>query len=467
MEGVVINVMSKAKKPAQSRNLSAHNYQVGEPTGNRDDSLKMYNFDVLGIQGMETVQNYNKFFKKHMHVGYKAHKEELGKDDFVLPRDGADITKIESIIVAPDIKILLKDIKNFDFSELQCFFDDYIFKFIKRDIQFKNIKILSAKVHCNEVFFPRFKEVEENGVKKLVKLSMAESFELAYIKPHMHMDYIPLVEVEKDGIKYLKCSSKELWKAQEGRYFDSYREYNDRLYEAIGKEYGIDRGQKWEEWDARIQKKNNGEAVKKTIKLSEWQIKKEEEMNEQYIRQLEEERYKYSAESQDYKKLTAEIEKQKHEAYNDFLESENKYKNQLERIQQSIKLALKEAEKAEEKRKKEIKETDELCNTTQQLKQQEEQIQKEIQDKIDVLVKEKEKYDKAFENAEEKYASLDYKVKILTQIELALKNKEMSDIEALQELRKGKLDDVIRSFKKEDAPELHRIKNLFLGDDPR
>ena len=72
MEGIVINVMSKAKKPAQSRSISGHNYQVGKPTGNRDDSLKMYNFDILEMEGMETVQNYNKFIKQHMHVGYKA-----------------------------------------------------------------------------------------------------------------------------------------------------------------------------------------------------------------------------------------------------------------------------------------------------------------------------------------------------------------------------------------------------------
>lgn len=467
MEGIVINVMSKAKKPAQSRSISGHNYQVGKPTGNRDDSLKIYNFDVLEMEGMETVQNYNKFIKQHMHVGYKAHKEELGKDDFVLPRDGSDITKLESIIVSPDVKVPLKDIKDFDFSELQCFFDDYIFEFLKRDSKFKDIKILSAKVHCNEVFYPRFKEVEENGVKKLVKLSKAESYEMAYIKPHMHVDYIPLVASEKDGIKYLKCSSKELWKAEKGRYFDSFREYNDRLYESIGKAYGIDRGQKWEEWDDRIQKKNNGEAVKKTIRLSEWQIKKEEEMNDQYIKQLEEARKGYSAESEDYRKLTAKIEKQKQEAYNDFLEAENKYKIQLEYMQQSIKLALEEAKKAEEKRKKEIKETDELRGITEQLKQEEKQIQKEIQDNIAVLAKEKEKYEQAILNAAKEYDSLDYKAKMLARIELALHNKEMSDIEAIQELRKDKLDDMIRSFSAQDAPELSRIRDLFMGDDSR
>lgn len=467
MEGIVINIMSKAKKASQQRSLSIHNYQVGQPTGNRDDNLKRYNFDVLEMQGMETVQNYNKFIKEHMHVGYNAHKEELKKDDFVLPRDAADITKLESIIVAPDVKVPLKDIKDFDFSELQCFFDDYIFRFLKKDSKFKDIKILSAKVHCNEVFYPRFKEVEENGVKKLVKLSKKESYELAYIKPHMHLDYIPLVEAEKNGIKYLKCSSKDLWKAQKGRYFDSFREYNDRFYEAIGKAYGVDRGQKWEEWDERVQKKNNGEAVKKTIRLSEWQIKKEEEMNQRYIKQLEEARKGYSTESDEYRKMTAKIEKQKQEVYDDFLEAENNYKKQLECMQQSIKLALEEAKRAEEKRKKEIKDTDELRDITKQLKQEEKQIQKEIQDKIVALTEERKKYEQAILDAAKEYGSLNYKTKTLAQIEVALHNKEIDDIDAFNQLKAGGLVNMIRPLTAKNAPELSRIRDLFLGDDPR
>ena len=245
MQGTVINVMSKAKKKTQIRNLGAHNAQTGKAVGNRDDSLKKYNFDILELGGEESTSNYVKYINDHMHVGYKAYKEELKEGDFVLPRDSKDTSKVESIVVAPDIKIPLKDIEGFNFSETKNFFYDYIYTFLKNDIKFKDIKVLSAKVHCNEVYYPRFKTIEKDGKEVLIKLSKEESRELAYIKPHMHMDFIPLVEAEKDGIKFLKCSSKDIWKSVAGRYFDSFREYNDRLYEVLGKEYKFDRGEKW------------------------------------------------------------------------------------------------------------------------------------------------------------------------------------------------------------------------------
>lgn len=215
MEGTVINVMSKAKTKSASKNLGWHNSQKGNPTGNRDDDYKKYNFDVLAMQGIETIENYNKYFKEHVHIGYNAHKEELSEGDFVLPRNNNTISKIESIVVAPPVKVLIKDIESFDFSEVQCIFDDYIHSFIKKDSIFKDIKILSAKVHCNEVYYPRFEEITQpDGTTKLRRLSREESIDRAYIKVHMHLDYIPLIQAEKDGIKFLKLSSKDIWKAE-------------------------------------------------------------------------------------------------------------------------------------------------------------------------------------------------------------------------------------------------------------
>lgn len=307
MEGVVINVMSKAKKPSKSKNLGWHNSQKGKETGNRDDDYKKYNFDVLEMNGEKSELQYNKYFNNHVHKGYHAHLEELKEGDFVLPRDNENISKIESIIVSPNIKIYLKDIDKFNFDESKSFFNDYIYKYIKKDPVFKNIKILSAKVHCNEVYYPRFEEIEKDGETILRKLSPEESLERAYIKVHMHMDFIPLVECEKDGVKYLKCSSKELWKSQKGRYFDSYREYNDRFYNAIGKEYGVDRGQVWEEWDERVQKKRNGESVKEKKELSEWQIERDEEMHKQYIKQLEKEKENYVSKTEESKQVMEEM----------------------------------------------------------------------------------------------------------------------------------------------------------------
>lgn len=242
------------------------------------------------MQGEKSIDNYNKYFKEHAHTGYNAYKENLEIGDFVVPRLNDTITKVESIIVAPPIKILIKDIDKFDFTEAQCFFDDYIHNFIKQDSKFKDVKVLSAKVHCNEVYYPQYEEIENpDGTMQLRRLSRKESVEKAYVKVHMHMDYIPLVETEKDGKKFLKLSSNDLWKSEKGRYFDSFREFNDRFYEAVGKSYGLSREQKWEEWDTRIQKKNNGELVKENTRLADWQLNNDEELNKQYKKQLEEE----------------------------------------------------------------------------------------------------------------------------------------------------------------------------------
>lgn len=334
MEGTVINVMSKAKTKSASKNLGWHNSQKGNPTGNRDDDYKKYNFDVLAMQGVETIDNYNKYFKEHAHIGYNAHKEELSEGDFVVARNNDTISKIESIIVAPPVKVLIKDIDSFDFTEVQCFFDDYIHSFIKKDSIFKDVKILSAKVHCNEVYYPRFEEIEQpDGTTRLRRLSREESIDRAYIKVHMHLDYIPLVQAEKDGIKFLKLSSKDIWKAEKGKYFNSFTEFNDRFHNAVGKSYGLDRGQKWEEWDLRVQKKKNGELVKENRALSQWQLDIDEELNKRYIAQLEEEKAKYEADTEQAKQIMEEIELQRTERYEDFIKKQRQYKKELEELE--------------------------------------------------------------------------------------------------------------------------------------
>ncbi len=404
MEGTVINIMSKAKKPSVSKNLSWHNSQKGKPTGNRNDAYKKYNFDVLKMQGEETIENYNKYFKEHAHIGYKAHEEELKEGDFVVPRNNDTVSKIESIIVAPPIKVLVRDIDTFDFSEAQCFFDDYIFSFIKRDSRFKDIKILSAKVHCNEVYYPRFEETEnEDGTTRLRRLSKEESVAGAYIKVHMHMDYIPLVEAEKDGKKFLKLSSKEIWKAQKGRYFDSFREFNDRFHDTVGKLYGLDRGQKWEEWDMRVQKKNNGELVKENRKLADWQFGKDEELNKRYLAQLEADRTKCEADSEQAKQLMEEIERQRRESYEDFAKEQAQFKKDLAEL---------------ERRKSRLKAKMQKANA--QMKQ-------------------------------------------LLNIELALQNHQITKQKAAETIAEYGLDDTVQAFKnskvKQYAPNLYEIAN--------
>lgn len=412
MEGTVINVMSKAKTKSASKNLGWHNSQKGNPTGNRDDDYKKFNFDVLAMQGVETIDNYNKYFNEHAHIGYNAHKEELSEGDFVVPRNNNTISKIESIIVAPPVKVLVKDIDSFDFTEVQCFFDDYIHSFIKKDSRLKDIKILSAKVHCNEVYYPRFEEIAQpDGTTRLRRLSREESIDRAYIKVHMHLDYIPLIQAEKDGVKFLKLSSKDIWKAEKGKYFNSFTEFNDRFHNAVGKSYGLDRGQKWEEWDLRVQKKRNGELVKEKRALSQWQLDIDEELNKRYIAQLEEEKAKYEADTEQAKRIMEEIELQRTERYDDFIKAQQQYKKEMEELQRK-----------------------------------EERLQQKIK-------------------------SLDESTRQLIHIEVLLQNQKMTKQEAVETIKELGLDDKMVAFcesrAKRYAPNLYQIAGDEFCNDER
>lgn len=461
MEGVVINIMSKAKKTKAISNLSAHNKQVSRATGNRDDNYKKYNFDVLEMQSEKSIDNYNKYFKEHAHVGYNAHKEELEEGDFVVPRLNDTITKVESIIVAPPIKILLKDIDKFDFTEAQCFFDDYIHNFIKQDSKFKDVKVLSAKVHCNEVYYPRYEEIEIDGTTKLRRLSREESVEKAYVKVHMHMDYIPLIEAEKNGKKFLKLSSNDLWKSEKGRYFDSFREFNDRFYEAVGKSYNLERGQKWEEWDVRVQKRNNGELVKENTRLADWQLNNDEELNKKYKKQLEEEIKTASEEAK--KQLQEEIAQLEAESFDEFERNQREYARQLKQMEEQknkIEHDLKNIsdEKADAQR---------MLSDIQMQADSEYKDYIKMHDDIEKAIEELTATEAEIEKRQninsQIFKELEADRKVLANIERRLKRNEITMQEANKVIDDYSLDDKIKLFKEESAKEhtlnLHNLAN--------
>lgn len=459
MEGVVINIMSKAKKTKAISNLSAHNKQAGKATGNRDDNYKKYNFDVLEMQGEKSIDNYNKYFKEHAHTGYNAHKEEFGEGDFVVPRLNDTITKVESIIVAPPAKILIKDIDKFDFTEAQCFFDDYIHNFIKQDSKFKDVKVLSAKVHCNEVYYPRYEEID--GTTKLRRLSREESIDRAYVKVHMHMDYIPLIEAEKNGKKFLKLSSNDLWKSERGRYFDSFREFNDRFYEAVGKHYSLSRGQKWEEWDVRVQKKNNGELVKENTRLSDWQLNHDEELNKKYKKQLEEEIKTAGEEAK--KQLQEEIAQLEAESFDEFERNQREYAKQLKQMEEQknkIEHDLKNIsdEKADAQR---------MLSDIQMQADSEYKDYIKMHDDIEKAIEELTATEAEIEKRQninsQIFKELEADRKVLANIERRLKRNEITMQEANKVIDDYSLDDKIKLFKEESAKEhtlnLHNLAN--------
>lgn len=88
---------------------------------------------------------------------------------------------------------------------------------------FPDMIIQSANVHRDEEFHPKDEE-------------MKALFPEGKVTPHMHVIAIPIVHDKKKDCK--KISITELWK---GKF--SYRKFQDYMYNAVGKEYGFDRGE--------------------------------------------------------------------------------------------------------------------------------------------------------------------------------------------------------------------------------
>lgn len=94
----------------------------------------------------------------------------------------------------------------------------------------------------------------------------------------MHVNYLPLTrEVDKEGREYLKLTHKEIWKSQRGKYWQSYKEFNDRQFEAVGKKYGLSRGNIQEDWKTRIQEAENGKKAQKKRDLTDFIMDREQE----------------------------------------------------------------------------------------------------------------------------------------------------------------------------------------------
>lgn len=111
-------------------------------------------------------------------------------------------------------------IKEMSFSEQDEFFRKEM-KAINN--YFPDVIILSAVVHRDEVFLPM-----DEDMKSL--------FPEGKITPHMHLTVIPIKHDKKTNSK--KISISELWKGK-----NSYRKFQDYMYQSVGKVYGFDRGE--------------------------------------------------------------------------------------------------------------------------------------------------------------------------------------------------------------------------------
>lgn len=129
---------------------------------------------------------------------------------------------------------------------------------------FPDIIILSAVVHRDEVFHP----IDED---------MKALFPKGKITPHLHITTIPIVHDKKSNCK--KISISELWKGR-----NSYRKFQDYMYNSVGKDYGFDRGETHDFGEAtkhlEVEAFKLQEASKSLAKLESTIIEKEQEISE-------------------------------------------------------------------------------------------------------------------------------------------------------------------------------------------
>lgn len=100
--------------------------------------------------------------------------------------------------------------------------------------------------------------------------------------------------------------------------------------------------------------------------------------------------------------------------------------------------------------------------TTDRLKQ----LEKENQDKINKKIKEQEMTQKRLDSETKKMnktiSDTKTQIKIIAELETKLQNEEISRQQAIEELRKGDLEDIIKNFKLKSTP---KINELVIGID--
>lgn len=307
---VAVVVVDEKTSRTAINNLEAHIRQR-VLKGNAREEYAKYNYSFpTEYSGV----HYRKVLNEHLKKGTKYDKSSLGEKDFWVGRtykknSGKSTTYVETMTICPPFKIHPDEIDAFLQSNDNCYFADIV-DFLMMDEKFKDVVFLDRIVHLDEVYVPESITLPD-GTEKM--LSPEEQWEHAYIKPHMHISYIPTVKVhdDKSGADYLKLSRKDLWHSDKG-FSKSYSEFLDRKYHAVDCEYDLERGEIYEEmpeedkpvhvgleqWkkendQARVerlinqQKKENEEAIK-TLQQQVEKIKKQEILNERAAESIEE-----------------------------------------------------------------------------------------------------------------------------------------------------------------------------------
>ncbi len=198
-------IKSKVRFPYQ------HNFRTLKNYGNKNIDASLTHLNTCIVNNLKDGETYLAAFNRLFESGeFKGQLKVQGAEE--------KQTKFldEFLVYPPSEKI----------SEMSLEEQEVFFKKELQAIQnyFTDIIILSANVHRDEAFHPKDEE-------------MKALFPEGKVTPHMHVIAIPIVHDKKKDCK--RISITELWKGQ-----FSYRKFQDYMYNAVGKEYGFDRGEK-------------------------------------------------------------------------------------------------------------------------------------------------------------------------------------------------------------------------------
>lgn len=282
---VAIVVVEEKTTKTAINNFEAHIKQV-VLSGNAMEEYKKYNYSFpTDFRG----EKYRRVIDTHLKKGTKFDKSLLGDADFWVGRtykksSGKTTTFIESMTIAPPFKIHPDQIDAFMESIENGYFSEMV-DFLKNDEHFKDCLFLDFIVHMDEVYIPETITLPD-GTEKM--LEEEERWKYAYIKPHMHISYIPTVRVydDKTGVDYLKLSRKDVWHSDKG-FNHSYSEFIDRKYQAVDMHYGFDRGEVYEQMPEEEKPVHLG--------LEEWKHKNDQARIDRLISQQKNENKKMMA----------------------------------------------------------------------------------------------------------------------------------------------------------------------------
>lgn len=195
-----------------------HNFRTLKNYGNENIDLSLTPLNSTLINNLKDGETYQAAFKSLYESGeFKGQLKVQGAEN-------KQTKFLDEILVYPPYE----KITEMSIEEQDKFFNKEL-KALKK--YFPDMIILSAHVHRDEMFHPLDDE-------------MNELFPEGKVTPHMHVVAIPIVYDKNKDLK--KISITELWK---GRF--SYRKFQDYMYDAVGKEYGFDRGEKHDYSEAR------------------------------------------------------------------------------------------------------------------------------------------------------------------------------------------------------------------------